>query len=122
MSKEHVETINFIPERLNKLPVVYRGMTIVELGIVVAIGFIIGFVIGVVIMLFVGEWVWIPTAIAPLLFLSVRFGGFYLSRLKRGKPDNWLARFIEFKLRPGKFITAAQTWSIKRTRHTQGIR
>ncbi|CAM3802865.1 TIGR03750 family conjugal transfer protein [Avibacterium endocarditidis] len=116
--KEHLssETITFIPERLNKPPVVYRGMTISELVIVAISGFGIGFVIGVVIVLFLGNWVWIPTAIVPTLFLSIRFGGVYLSRLKRGKPDNWLERFFELKFSPSKFITTAQDWAIKRTR------
>lgn len=114
--KEHsLETITFIPERLNKRPVVYRGMTLSELFIVSLMGAGIGAGIGILLMLFLNDFVWIPTAVVPMAIIAVRFGGFYLSRLKRGKPDNWLERFIELKKSPNKFITTSHYWSIKRT-------
>lgn len=114
--KEHsLETIQFIPERLNKRPVVYRGMTLSELFVVILIGSGIGTIIGILLMLFLSDFVWIPTAIVPTAIFAVRFGGFYLSRLKRGKPDNWLERFLELKKSPAKYITSSNYWSIKRT-------
>lgn len=109
------ETIPFLPERLNRKSVVYRGMTISEIFIMASIGVIAGIVIGILIMVFLGDFVWVPTAIFPCLIISVRFGGVYLSRLKRGKPDSWLERYIAYKRSPLKFITASRHWSIKRT-------
>ncbi|MDO5055643.1 MAG: TIGR03750 family conjugal transfer protein [Pasteurella oralis] len=121
--KEHQQdTIQFIPERLNKRPAVYRGMTLSELFIVILIGVGIGIVIGIILMLFLNDFVWIPTAIVPTAIIAVRFGGFYLSRMKRGKPDNWLERFIELKRSPSKFITSSTDWSIKRTRITKKVK
>lgn len=114
--KEHSsETITFIPERLNKRPAVYRGMTLFELLVMSLIGVGIGTVIGILLMLFLSDLVWIPTAILPSSIIAVRFGGIYLSRLKRGKPDNWMERYLMLKKSPAKFITTSNYWSIKRS-------
>lgn len=114
--KEHSsETITFIPERLNKRPAVYRGMTLFELLVMSLVGVGIGTLIGILLMLFLRDLVWIPTAMLPSAIISVRFGGLYVSRLKRGKPDNWMERFLMLKRSPSKFITTSNYWSIKRS-------
>lgn len=110
------DTISFIPERLNRRPAVFRGMTFFELALVIAIGAGVGAVLGVlVIFVFRIDWYAIPMGMLVIGFLSTRFGGAYISRLKRGKPDTWLDRFVEFKMSPSKFITTSHHWSIKRT-------
>lgn len=116
--KEHLssETVAFIPERLNKQPAVYRGMTISELFIVATLGVVLGMFVGIITMLFYPNWIMIPTCMVIVGFLGIRFGGFYISRLKRGKPDTWLERFVEFKRSPSRFITSENYWSIKRTK------
>ncbi|MCI5764581.1 TIGR03750 family conjugal transfer protein [Actinobacillus porcinus] len=108
--------ILFIPERLNKAPSVYRGMTLIELMIVAGIGVCIGAVLGILTMfLFNLDWAMIPTGMLVFGFISIRFGGFALSRLKRGKPEAWLARYLEFRFFSSRFITKSDYWSIKRS-------
>lgn len=114
MNKSLPETINFIPERINKRPSVYRGMTLSELMLVILFGCVLGFFIGIMVMILFGNWVWIPTMMLPVTILCVRLSGAYISRLKRGKPENWLERYIELKTNPSQFITHNQFWLIKR--------
>ncbi|MGQ9444980.1 TIGR03750 family conjugal transfer protein [[Pasteurella] aerogenes] len=110
------KSISFIPERLNRQPTVYRGLTFSELLIVISGGAMIGALVGILIMLFFGaDWYVIFMGMLAFGWLSLRFGGFYISRLKRGKPDTWLERYVEFKRSPSKFITQNTYWSIKRT-------
>ncbi|MDO5055665.1 MAG: TIGR03750 family conjugal transfer protein [Pasteurella oralis] len=112
----NVETIAFIPERLNRRPPVFRGMTFFELVLVLLIGSGIGAVFGLLLALFFHlDWYVIPMGMLVVGFLSTRFGGAYISRLKRGKPDTWLDRFVEFKFKRSQFITQSTYWSIKRT-------
>ncbi|WP_101776037.1 TIGR03750 family conjugal transfer protein [Pasteurella oralis] len=117
MQKEHSSaTITFLPERLNRFPTVYRGMTFYELMIVMIVGALIGSVVGLIVMLLFNlGWYSIFAAMVGMSILSVRFGGITISRLKRGKPDTWLERYIEYKKNPTRFITQQQYWSIKRT-------
>lgn len=112
--KEH-STIPFIPERINRRPAIYRGMTMYELFIAIIIGFVIGLIVGIFVMLlFDLPWATVATTILLFLIISVRFSGSFLSRLKRGKPETWLERYIELKKKPSQFITQNQFWLIKR--------
>ena len=110
------QNINWTPDRLNRQPTVYRGMTFVELLIVILIGAAIGAVVGLIVMIIVNlGWYSIPAGMLVFGVLSVRFGGIYISRLKRGKPETWFEQYIEFRLAPGKLITQEQLWGIHRT-------
>ena len=89
--------IDFLPERLNRIPTVFRGMTIIELGTFSLIGVVIGFVLGLLGFIVLGSWVliFIGMLVTPLpvvLYTSNKF-----SKLKRGKPDTWLERHLEFE-------------------------
>ncbi len=86
-----VQTIRFLPDRLNAEPVVFRGFTTPELGWTALTGLIAGAVIGLLLAPVTG-WVMIPTValIAPLLLIA--FGGKYLARMKRGKPAHYRKR------------------------------
>lgn len=90
--------IDFLPERLNRIPTVFRGMTIIELGKFSLIGVVIGFVLGLLAFIVLGSWVLIfvgmlVTPLPVVLYTSNKF-----SKLKRGKPDTWLERYLEFEL------------------------
>ncbi|QPB42849.1 TIGR03750 family conjugal transfer protein [Rodentibacter haemolyticus] len=117
MQEHSNSTIQFIPERINRQPTVFRGMTMSELFIVVAIGAVIGGVIGgfFVLLFNLGLYI-ILLGMGIVGYLSIRIGGMYISRLKRGRPDTWFERFIEFKRSPSKFVTEASYWSIHRSR------
>lgn len=87
-----------------------------ELVLAIIMGTCLGAVCGVLVMLVTGlDWYCIPAGMLALGWLATKVGGFYIARLKRGKPDSWLDRFVDFKLHPSKFITINEVWSIKRT-------
>ncbi|WP_387466261.1 TIGR03750 family conjugal transfer protein [Photorhabdus sp. RM323S] len=120
-----MQTIRFLPDRLNAEPVVFRGFTTPELGWTALTGLIAGTVIGLLLTPVTG-WVMIPTValIAPLLLIA--FGGKYLARVKRGKPENYLYRQLEVKKRryglgDPSLIVTSQRWSLRR-RHRVMIR
>ena len=117
MQEHSHSTVTFIPDRINRSPTVYRGMTMVELFIVAFMGAAVGAVIGLMTVLLFGLGLYIIPAFALLLGWScIRFGGNSISRLKRGKPDTWFERYIELKRKPSKFITEETHWSIHRSR------
>ncbi|MFC1040792.1 TIGR03750 family conjugal transfer protein [Pasteurella multocida] len=117
MKEHYSQTITFLPDRLNRRPTVYRGMTASELIIVMISGLLIGICIGLIVMLLFGfAWPVIPSVMFLVTAFFIRFGGSYISRLKRGKPDSWLERYIEFKRNPSQFILENRHWSIKRTK------
>lgn len=83
-------TIDFLPDRLNREPVVFRGMTASELFISLAAGFLLGLTGGIPPALLLGVWALIPTGGLAGAALAILVGGRYLARLKRGRPDTWL--------------------------------
>ncbi|MCA6220309.1 MULTISPECIES: TIGR03750 family conjugal transfer protein [Photorhabdus] len=114
-----VQTIRFLPDRLNAEPIVFRGFTTPELGWTALTGLIAGTVIGLLLAPVTG-WVMIPTValIAPLLLIA--FGGKYLARMKRGKPENYLYRQLEVKKRhyglgDPSLIVTSQCWALRRS-------
>ncbi|QIA76788.1 TIGR03750 family conjugal transfer protein [Rodentibacter caecimuris] len=117
MQEHSHSTITFLPERINRSPTVFRGMTMTEIFVVAGIGAVVGVVIGLLVVLLFGLGLYIIPLVALLLgWVSIRFGGGYIARLKRGKPDAWFERYIQFKRSPSKFITEETHWSIHRSR------
>ncbi|MCC8381423.1 TIGR03750 family conjugal transfer protein [Xenorhabdus sp. PB30.3] len=115
-----MQTIPFLPDRLNAEPVVFRGFTTPEMGLAAIVGLALGLVVSLPFIPFAG-WVMLPTGMLmmPLLLLSV--GGRWLATLKRGKPENYLwQKLAEKKRRFGlgdpTLIIAAQGWSLRRSR------
>ena len=88
------QTIEFLPDRLNREAVVFRGMTTSELFIALVAGFVLGLLVGVFPALALGSWALIPTSALAGAMLLVLTGGRYLARLKRGRPETWLYRAI----------------------------
>ena len=61
------------------------------------------------------------TSVLVMPLLLVWFGGRWMARLKRGKPENWLWQRLETKKRRlgmgnPKLIVDARGWSVKRNR------
>ncbi|PHM46585.1 TIGR03750 family conjugal transfer protein [Xenorhabdus miraniensis] len=117
-----MQTISFLPDRLNAEPVVFRGFTTPELGLAALSGLALGLMVSLPLIPFAG-WVMLPTGmlLMPLLLMSA--GGRWLARLKRGKPENYLwLKLAEQKRRLGigdpALIIAAQGWSLRRSRRT----
>lgn len=115
---EKDETIQFLPERLNRQPVVFRGMTISELLVVFGVGFVVGLLLGIVATVLIGDWALIPTCALGFAFLFTFKGGNVIARLKRGKPDTWLPRYLEQRFKTNRLLIDKtdnrKYWSIRR--------
>ncbi|PHM35861.1 membrane protein [Xenorhabdus mauleonii] len=118
-----MQTILFLPDRLNAEPVVFRGFTTPEMGLAALAGIGIGLMVSLPLIPLVG-WVMIPTGMLVTPLLLVSFGGRWLVQLKRGKPENYLWLKLEEKKRrlgvgDPALIIAAQGWSLRRSRSVQ---
>ena len=99
--QQHVRadgTVTFLPHRLNRHPVVVRGLTADELWICCGLSGAAGLLVGAPL-----SWVFRTIAIAPTFVvlgvaLGVFIGGGILRRLKRGRPDTWLYRQLQWRL------------------------
>ncbi|MFD1803630.1 TIGR03750 family conjugal transfer protein [Mixta tenebrionis] len=113
------QTIRFLPDRLNSEPVVFRGFTTPELGLAALTGAVAGLLLSLPFIPVAG-WVIVPTGILLTPLPLIAFGGQWLSRIKRGKPEAWIWQRLEvFKRRHGlgnlSLIVDARGWSLKRT-------
>ena len=84
-----MQTIRFLPDRLNSEPVVFRGFTTHEMGLAALAGAGAGLLLSLPFIPLAG-WVVVPTGLLVMPLLLVWFGGRWMARLKRGKPENWL--------------------------------
>ncbi|WP_099074369.1 TIGR03750 family conjugal transfer protein [Proteus alimentorum] len=113
-------TIEFMPDRLNAEPVVFRGFTTPELGITTLLSIFGGLIIAIPIMPFLG-WVALPTISLLMPLITIILGGRLLARFKRGKPENYLYRRIEWFLSlsglgASQLICRSQVLSLRRLR------
>ncbi|WP_162622886.1 TIGR03750 family conjugal transfer protein [Salinisphaera orenii] len=93
-------TITFVPTRLNLAPVVFRGMTGREVFLVACTGLVAGVPLGVAAMFLpvIGAFAMIPTVMALNAGGFIWFGGSVLRRLRRGRPETWLYRRIQYDM------------------------
>lgn len=92
-------TVNFLPHRLNRQPVVVRGLTADELWITTGVSGAVGLLAGLALAVITGQIGMAPTAILICIALGIFVGGGILRRQKRGRPDTWLYRYIQWFLR-----------------------
>lgn len=116
-----MSTIPFLPERLNREPAVFRGLTVSELLIALLAGLAAGAVAGTILSILWRNWSLIPGSALPGAALAILCGGRWLARLKRGRPESWLYRALELKLaRIGigtqRFVLHDGVWAIRRSR------
>lgn len=90
-------TIEFMPDRLNAEPVVFRGFTTPELGLTVLFSLAAGLMVAVPVVPFLG-WIAFPTVALMMPLVTVICGGRLMARFKRGKPENYLYRRLEQQL------------------------
>ncbi|MEQ2024887.1 TIGR03750 family conjugal transfer protein [Xenorhabdus szentirmaii] len=115
-----MQTILFLPDRLNTEPVVFRGFTTPEMGLAALVGLGFGLMVSLPFIPLVG-WVMLPTGMLVMPLLLVSFGGRWLAQLKRGKPEHYLWLTLEEKKRrlgigDPALIIVAQGWSLRRSR------
>ncbi|HAB4051484.1 TPA_asm: TIGR03750 family conjugal transfer protein [Salmonella enterica subsp. diarizonae] len=116
-----MSTIPFLPERLNREPAVFRGLTVSELLIALLVGLATGAIAGTIPAILWRNWSLIPSNSVPGGALAILCGGRWLARLKRGRPEGWLYRALELKLAcvgigAQRFILHDGVWAIRRSR------
>jgi len=114
-------TIEFLPDRLNTPPVVWRGFTAGEFLLAAVVGILLGIPVSLPLMFIpaVG-WIAIPTCMLIMPIIVVFIGGRWVGNYKRGKPDNYIWRRLEeLRARAGLFkglVIHTQAWALRRTR------
>lgn len=92
------QTLTFLPHRLNRQPVVVRGLTADELWACTGISATLGLFIGLPLAWLSRSVAMVPTLILIAVACGVFFGGGLLLRQKRGRPDAWLYRQLQWML------------------------
>ena len=112
--------IAFLPDRLNGEPVVFRGLTSVELGVLA--GGAIAFWLPVCLLAagFAGFFMMGFGLAALLTLATVWLVSFWVQGVKRGKPDGYhLLRLSlllhDLKLKRSPFIRYSGLWDIRRS-------
>lgn len=91
-------TLSFLPHRLNRDPVVVRGLTADELWVCTALSATLGFLLGLPLAWISHSLAMVPTMMLLGVALGIGLGGTLLRRQKRGRPDIWLYRHLQWTL------------------------
>lgn len=121
--------VTFLPNRLNRQPVVVRGLTADELWVCAGLSAAAGFVLGLPLAWLTRSIAMVPTLIVAGIAVGVFAGGGFLRRQKRGRPDTWLARQIQWRvtrrcpalgahLGGRRLVTRSGYWTTRTTRST----
>ncbi|MCC5902706.1 MAG: TIGR03750 family conjugal transfer protein [Halomonas sp.] len=125
-----MSTIAFIPKRLNEPPVVFRGMTGREVGLMALVGFCTGLPAGGISAWLLGMFAIVPTFAFLTAGIFLWFGGTVMRRLRRGRSTVWLYRHLHWKLASAGFpigdgkslITRSSVYRIHRESSKRGGR
>ena len=90
--------VTFLPHRLNRHPVVVRGLTADELWICAGLSAAAGFLAGVPLAWLTHSIAMVPTLVVASIGIGVFVGGGFLRAQKRGRPDTWLYRQLQWRL------------------------
>ncbi|GKT24375.1 MULTISPECIES: TIGR03750 family conjugal transfer protein [Pseudomonadota] len=118
--------VAFLPHRLNRQPVVVRGLTADELWICAGLSAAAGLIAGLPLAWLTRSVAMVPTMIVAGIAAGVFIGGGLLRRQKRGRPDTWLYRQMQWQLAlrhphwAARFggrdlVTRTGCWSTRRT-------
>lgn len=119
-------TVTFLPHRLNRQPVIVRGLTADELWITVGASAVCGLALGISTGTLTHSIAAVPTCIVLSVAGGVFIGGGVLRRHKRGRPDTWLYRSMQWWIRQRipvlaghagavDLITRSGAWTTRRT-------
>ena len=120
-------TVTFLPSRLNRQPVIVRGLTADELWVTTGLSAALGLGVGVPVAILLRSLATAPAVIVVAVALGLFFGGGVIRRLKRGRPETWVYRALEWRLYVrfpklsarvglGPLITRSGRWTTRRTR------
>ncbi|WP_285374226.1 TIGR03750 family conjugal transfer protein [Pseudomonas sp. lyk4-TYG-107] len=91
-------TVAFLPHRLNRQPVVVRGLTADELWICTGLFATAGLALGIPCAWLASSIALVPTAIVVAVAAGLFIGGGQLRRRKRGRPETWLYRQLQWSI------------------------
>lgn len=125
--------VTFLPHRLNRHPVVVRGLTADELWVCAGMSAVAGFLAGFPMAWLTDSLAMVPTLVVVSIGIGVFAGGASLRRKKRGRPDTWLYRQIQWRLAQRcpalgahvggpQLITRSGWWTTRRQRSSTSIR
>lgn len=90
--------VTFLPHRLNRHPVVVRGLTADELWVCSGLSAVVGLVAGVPLAFVVHSIAMVPTMIVAAVAAGIFIGGGILRKNKRGRPEPWLYRQLQWRV------------------------
>jgi conjugative transfer region protein (TIGR03750 family) len=90
------DTVSFLPHRLNRQPVVVRGLTADELWICTGLSAGVGLLLGIPLAWLTSMIAMIPSLIVAAVTVGIFAGGGMLRRQKRGRPETWLYRQLQW--------------------------
>ncbi|MHC8349793.1 TIGR03750 family conjugal transfer protein [Pseudomonas sp. RT4P38] len=90
--------VTFLPHRLNRQPIVVRGLTADELWICTGLSALTGVALGIPLAYLSSSVAMIPTSIVLMIAAGLFIGGGLLRRQKRGRPETWLYRHMQWWL------------------------
>lgn len=117
-------TVKFLPEKLNRDPIVLRGMTNDEMFMMAGLGAGLGLFLGLLAWLITGYIAMVVTVLALVCAAVIFFGSAILRRMKRGKPETWLYRRLQWQIAKGTGLSVGSGtvtvrsgfWSVRRER------
>lgn len=120
-------TVTFLPHRLNRHPVVVRGLTADELWVCAGLSGAAGLIVGAPLSFLFASIAVAPTAIVLGIAAGIFVGGGVLRRQKRGRPDVWLYRQLQWRIArhhtvlapfggADSLITRSGWWTTRRAR------
>lgn len=119
-------TLTFLPERLNRDPVVLRGLTNDEMWVALAVGAALGVILGAPLAVATVSIATLPTCMFLCMALVLLGGGKLLRRAKRARPETWLYRRLQWHLAvhwdigADRLILHSGPWTVRRTqRHVR---
>lgn len=116
---ERGHSIDFLPDRLNREPVIYKGLTNSEMFSLLKIGAIVWFPLCLLVAWMCGATILGLGFGMAFTLGTVVVGAMYLQKKKRGKPDGWYDRSMKIKFQDRGFtsygfIRYSGSWDIRR--------
>ncbi|KPX40527.1 MULTISPECIES: TIGR03750 family conjugal transfer protein [Pseudomonas syringae group genomosp. 2] len=90
-------TVDFLPVRLNRQPIVVLGLTSDEMFITAGISAVTGLLAGIFVASLMGELAMVPTMVVAFITLGIFMGGRFFRKIKRNRPETWLYRQLQWR-------------------------
>lgn len=122
-------TLRFLPNRLNRQPIIVLGLTADEMWLSVVLSLVVGLGVGITIAAVTRSLAMVPTVMFASVALGLFLGGKALRRLKRGRPQTWLYRQMQWHVRVrfpalaawtggNELVSRSGYWTTRRSRRS----